>query len=216
MDNETEKQRDLFNGALGTEYFVLQGASSGTVSESGSRSSLYLMSLSSGMVALGFALNASSGAFIPFAAAVLPTIFVLGAFTIVRLVDTSIQNVRAAHRMARIRRFYAGLVPEGPEFFNPGETESADAEAALGVAFNRWTLWFTMASTIGIVNAVVGGSALALLFFGPLHLDGTVSIVVGVIAFVLFVATAHEYQRRRFAVEFPETHSRATKSTGAA
>jgi len=41
--------------ALVTEHFVLQGTSSSTVSESGSRVSIYLSALSSGLVAIGFA-----------------------------------------------------------------------------------------------------------------------------------------------------------------
>jgi MarR family transcriptional regulator, organic hydroperoxide resistance regulator len=39
--------------ALGTEYFVLQSTASSTISESGSRVSIYLSSLASGLVALG-------------------------------------------------------------------------------------------------------------------------------------------------------------------
>lgn len=40
--------------ALVTEHFVLQGTSSSTISESGSRLSIYLSALSSGLVAIGY------------------------------------------------------------------------------------------------------------------------------------------------------------------
>jgi hypothetical protein len=44
-----------FISALTTEHFVLQGAVSANTSEVGTRASLYLFSLSSSLVALGFA-----------------------------------------------------------------------------------------------------------------------------------------------------------------
>jgi hypothetical protein len=48
-----EKPPPDFMSALGTEYFVLQSTASSTISESGSRVSIYLSSLASGLVALG-------------------------------------------------------------------------------------------------------------------------------------------------------------------
>jgi hypothetical protein len=76
-----EQARDqAFFSALTTEHFVLQSVSSTTVSESSSRASLYLMALSSSLVAIGFAAQAP-GAFAPFVAAVLPAVFILGLFT---------------------------------------------------------------------------------------------------------------------------------------
>ena len=50
-----EKPPPEFMSALGTEYFVLQSTASSTISESGSRVAIYLSSLSSGLVAIGFA-----------------------------------------------------------------------------------------------------------------------------------------------------------------
>jgi len=45
--------------ALTTEHFTLQGARSQTASESASRASLYILSVSSALVALGFIGQAS-------------------------------------------------------------------------------------------------------------------------------------------------------------
>ena len=68
--------------ALVTEHFVLQGTSSSTISESGSRVSIYLSALSSGLVAIGFA-SASDRALESLAFTILPVVFILGCFTIV-------------------------------------------------------------------------------------------------------------------------------------
>ncbi len=104
MDGDDDRRGD-FVGALNTESFVLQGMASATISESSSRSSLYLLTVSSALVSLGFVLGLSPDVFVPFAAAALTTVFVLGWFTVFRLLDTSIANIRATRQMAHIRRY---------------------------------------------------------------------------------------------------------------
>jgi hypothetical protein len=66
-----------------TEHFVLQSAASSTISESDSRVAIYLSSLSSGLVAIGFA-SSSPHALAALTFSVLPTVFILGCFTVVR------------------------------------------------------------------------------------------------------------------------------------
>jgi MarR family transcriptional regulator, organic hydroperoxide resistance regulator len=56
-----EKPPPEFMSALGTEYFVLQSTASSTIGESGSRVSIYLSSLASGLVAIGFASSSPRG-----------------------------------------------------------------------------------------------------------------------------------------------------------
>ena len=90
---------------LTTEHFTLQGARSQTVSESGARSSLYLGSVSSTLIALGFVSQVSEGGdvFQLFALGALPTLFFLGIFTFVRLVESSVEDIgygRAINRWA--------------------------------------------------------------------------------------------------------------------
>jgi hypothetical protein len=54
MTMDEQARRSEFMSALTTEHFVLQSATSTSVSESASRASLYIMSLSSVLVAMGF------------------------------------------------------------------------------------------------------------------------------------------------------------------
>src|SRR5207302_1842283 len=65
--------------ALGNQYGRLQSARGGTISESSSRTSLYLTSLTGAVVALSFVAQASrfSETFFVFALAVLPVVFFL-------------------------------------------------------------------------------------------------------------------------------------------
>ncbi len=184
--------------ALVTEHFALQSSAAATISESASRSSLYLLSLSSSLVALGFATE-TEGVFAPFAAAVLPTLFVVGCFTVVRLVDTSIENILCLRGIARIHRHYAELVPEGPEFFGRATDDAAVAKQMTGTrASNRTAVLFTMASMIAAVNSVLGGTAVTLLLAGALGIDRGLAIGAGVLAALALFAAAYAYEQRRF------------------
>lgn len=104
--------------ALTTEHFALQSTASTTVSESGTRASLYVIALSSSLVAIGFSVG-SKRAFVPLLATVLPVVFLLGIFTVVRLVETGVQNLLCLRRIAHIHGYYRGLLPEAPPTLTP-------------------------------------------------------------------------------------------------
>src|SRR5919199_166412 len=80
--------------ALTTEHFTLQGARAQTMSESSARASLYIVAVSSTLVALGFITQLSEigDIFNVFALTVLPTLYVLGAVTFVRMVECSAED----------------------------------------------------------------------------------------------------------------------------
>ncbi len=107
--DEKERQSALLS-ALTTEHFVLQTAASATVNESAARASIYVMSLSTSVVAMAFA-SQSRDAFGPFAASVLPALYFLGVFTIIRLVDVHGEYMHYLARIARIRSYYRALIP---------------------------------------------------------------------------------------------------------
>ncbi|WP_157780441.1 hypothetical protein [Leifsonia xyli] len=191
-----------FLGVLNTEYFVLQGASNASISESSSRSSLYLVTLSSALVSLGFVSGASPDLFLPFAAAALTTVFVLGWFTIARLIDTAIENLRALRGMARIRRYYAGVHPAAPPFFVSAGDDASDAYDMLGMRSSRRWVVGTMASMVGAVNAVVGGSGVAI-FLGAAGAATAICFAMGVIVGAILFAVSAALQIQRFNRAFP-------------
>jgi hypothetical protein len=94
--------------ALSTEHFTLQGARAQTMSESSARASLYIISVSSTLVALGFIAQVSTigDLFNVFALTVLPTLYVLGTVTFVRLVECSAEDLRYGLAINRIRAYY--------------------------------------------------------------------------------------------------------------
>src|SRR5579862_9610197 len=180
-----------FMSALGTEYFVLQSTASSTISESGSRVSIYLSSLASGLVALGFS-SSSPRAFASLAFTVLPTVFVLGWFTIVRLTDTSVANIVSLRRMERIRAYYATLTPVAPPYFGADEVTGQHS-----VSYGRWSFLFTMASMVITVNCVLGGATIALLCDLALKAPLPAAAGIGVVAGLAMLTLSLRYEHLR-------------------
>lgn len=183
--------------ALSTEHFVLQTAANATVSDAAARSSLYVFSLSSALVAMGFA-SQSHDFFVPFMAVVLSGLFVLGLFTIARLVESVLENMRFLAQIARIRARYRELTPEAAQFFaaHLGRwPEGKDEPALSGPLIGFIT---TTASMISFINSVIGGTGVALLigYLFPSR-AGSVSLFLGAAVAVLLMGMFLFYQQRR-------------------
>jgi hypothetical protein len=179
---------------LTTEHFTLQGARSQTVGESAARSSMYLFSVSSTLVALGFVSQVSEGGevFQLFALTVLPTLFFLGVFTFVRLVQSSIEDFRYGRAINRIRHYYLEQAGEGARYFL-----MSGYDDPRGVLWNmsleggsRWQLFFGTASAVSVINSVVGAGAIAILLGVTLDLPLAVAATAGV-AFLAASVTIH-------------------------
>ena len=190
-----EKPPPEFMSALVTEHFVLQGTSSSTISESGSRVSIYLSALSSGLVAMGFA-SSSRRALESLAFTVLPVVFILGWFTIVRLTDTSVANIVSQRRMDLIKAYYASIYPPAAVYFGLERT-GVSGVGTHGVRYGRWSFLFTMASMVIAVNSVVGGAAIALVCALAAHAPSPVPALAGIVAGLVLLALGLYYQQGR-------------------
>ena len=197
--NDSESKA-AFMTALTTEHFVLQTAASATVSEAAGRSSLYVLSLSSCLVAIGFA-SRSRETLVPFLATVLCSVFVLGLFTVVRLVDTTLENMRCLTGIARIRGYYRTLTPEAAVYLAAEHGRWPEGHApSLGlgplVAF-----FTTSASVIAFINSIVAGVGVTLLatdlFIG---VQNAVALGLGVATALILMAAFVFYQRWRFRI----------------
>src|SRR5919106_634866 len=136
---DEQYERSALLAALTTEHFVLQTANNSTYSEASARSTLYVMALSSSLVAIGFVAG-STDLLIPFAAIVLSVVFLLGIFTVARLVETALDSMYCMQGIARIRGYYRSLGPEAAGYFSPEhgrwpETEDPALRLGLGVAY---------------------------------------------------------------------------------
>ena len=197
-----EQVNQAFMTALVTEHFVLQSAAGVTVTEASGRASLYLTALSSSLIAMGFAAQAP-GAFVPFAAVVMPTIVVMGVFTIVRLIDTGVQNLIFQAGIARIRGYYRTIRPESAAYFSPWggprQTEAAQAMAAIGVKRGPLVGFSTTASMIATINSIVTGAGVTLGCIWAMGRDRIlVAVIVGLATVILSMAVFYRYQNHRF------------------
>ena len=184
--------------ALTTEHFVLQTASNATYAEASARSTLYVMALSSSLVAIGFVAG-STQALIPFAAIVLPAVFLLGIFTVVRLVETALENMHCLRGIARIRGYYRSLGPEAARQFSAEWGRWPEAEAP-SLRLGRALAFFgTTASMIAVINNVVAGAGVSLLarYLNP-SAPAWMPAAAGVVGALVLTWLFYRYQRWRF------------------
>jgi len=162
VDNRPEPGQ-AFISALVTEHFVLQSARSTTVSEAVGRMTVYLTCVSSSLVAFGF-FAAATHRLAPVVATVLPALIVLGVFTFVRLVETSVENLVFLLRIEAIRRYYARLDPAAGAFFaSAGDLRASAALASTGMRAGLTEMFFTGASMVAAVTSILAAAGAALL-----------------------------------------------------
>jgi hypothetical protein len=195
---DDKERQAAFLSALVTEHFTLQSAASAMVSEAAARASLYVFSLSSSLVAMGFA-SRSPETFRPFSAAVLPALFVLGLFTIIRLVDTGIENQQFLRGIARIRGYYRTLTPEAAIYFSAESGRWPEGSAPPIFSGTLVAFLTTAASMIAFINGIVAGTGVTLLAYSLLGADRIgFAVCLGVAATVVLMAVFLVYQRWRY------------------
>jgi hypothetical protein len=193
MDEEQSRRRGEFMQALTTEHFALQGARSATISESATRSALYLTTLSSAVVVMALVIQVTrlGEAFFVFAIAILPVVFFLGLVTFGRLLQTGVEDVIYARAISRIRSFYSDIDPSRADYFAQTSVDQVGL-SAMGLFKLRWQQFLAAAATIAIVNAVVGGAFVALTIRGlagqmPVELVMLIGAVVAALLAFIFL-----------------------------
>jgi hypothetical protein len=198
MADEADRQALLTT--LTTEHFSLQGSRGSTVAESSARAAMYLGSLSASLVSLGFVaqISATGDTFRVFALVVLPTLFVLGVFTFVRLVESTIEDLFYGRAINRIRRYYHELAgPEARYFMLVPYDDARGVLRNMGLTPSKWQLYFTSSSAIAVVNSVVGGAALAIACWVAFDASLGAAAIVGTICAVVSVVVHVRWARRR-------------------
>ena len=188
--------------ALTTEHFTLQGARAATTSESAARSSLFLGSVSSALVALGFLASVSGGdsaLFRTFALTALPTLCLLGVVTYVRLVELGTEDILYGRAINRIRNHYLELAgSEARLFMMRANDDALGVLTNMGLRPGRLQLYLTNSFAIGVVTAVLGGSAVALAIGAISGAPLGVDIAVGAVVAIATVPALMRYSRRHY------------------
>jgi hypothetical protein len=191
---------------LTTEHFTLQGARGSTISESSARAAMYLGSLSASLVSLGFVaqISATGDTFRVFALVVLPTLFVLGVFTFVRLVESAVEDIYYGRAINRIRSYY--LEQAGPEarwFMLEGNDDAPGVLRNMGLTPSGHQLYFTASSAIAVVNSVVGGAAFGIAVWVAFDASLAAAAIAGAFILVASVAAHLRWLRRRLEAGAP-------------
>ena len=166
MDQPTDPlARQLALTALTTEHFNLQTARMGTIAEANGRSTLYLGALSSAVIAVAFVgqANQLGDTFYLFALTLLPPVFLLGVFTYLRLVQTSIEDMVYTAGVVSDPPVLPGPGPAAVPFFPPTDPQGITKLERIGVVpTGPLQMLLTAASMVACINAIVGGVAVAL------------------------------------------------------
>ena len=162
-----------------TEHFVLQGARAATVAESTGRASMFLFSVSGGLVALGLVATASriGTAFYAFGIVVLPTLAFVGFVTFERALQSAIEDNGLMRRVALLRRYYFDNAPELARYLVT--IEPWERARAQGFPFRRQALR-TVAGMVGVITAVLAGSTASLIVIVSSDHLGAAALISGV------------------------------------
>lgn len=188
--------------ALTTEHFTLQTARSATISDTHGRSSLYLSTVSSAVVALAFIAQVSrvGQPFFLFALAILPVLFLLGILTFLRLVDSSIEDAFLARAINRIRHRYTELDPASRSYFLLSGNDDLDGvmrNAGLSPS-SRWHLLSHTASMVAVVTSMIGGVFVVLVVDVAWNLPLSHSVALGAAVALASAAVLMAHQSRRW------------------
>jgi hypothetical protein len=201
LDEPTDPTtRQMAVTALTTEHFNLQTSRMGTISEANGRSSLYLGTLSSATIAIAFIGQADDlgNTFSLFALTLLPTVFLLGIFTFVRLVQTGIEDYVYGIGTVRIREFFMRIDPEVAPFFLPTDVEGIKKLQRMGmISTSPLQGLLTPGSMVACINSIVAGVIIALAL-RLLGMSVEASAVIGGVSAVAVGALFVTWGIRRF------------------
>jgi hypothetical protein len=185
--------------ALTTEHFTLQGARSQTMSESSARASVFVFSVSSVLVALGFIGQVSDvgDVFHAFALTVLPTLYLLGAVTFVRLVECGAEDLRYGMAINRIRSYYREVAGDRANLFLlSGYDDAAGVFTNMGIPAEGRSPVFAFSSAVAVIDGVVGGGAVAIALGALADAPLAVAAGVGAVAAIASVVGWVRYALR--------------------
>lgn len=186
---------------LSTEHWSLLSARSLAYNESFARAGMFLTFLSASLVALAFVASAMAfdRTFLVLAALLLTVDLVIGLATFGRMLDTSMDDLRAIAGMNRIRNAYAQIAPAVLPFFISSTHDDSrgvmqtygEPEVRAGVAafIHGLTTAGGMISAIDAILAAAVAGIIAVIIDASL----TIALVAALVAFVVVFAGINRY-----------------------
>ena len=137
----------------------------------------------------------------------LPTLYLLGVFTFVRLVECGAEDDRYGVAINRIRHYYKQIAGEEARLFLlSGHDDWPGVFGNAAVRAEGRKQFFTFASVVAVINSVIGGSTVALAtsvaFDAPLGVSAGAGGAVGLLSLALLLRQAdHLLQERAGSTE---------------
>jgi hypothetical protein len=185
-----------------TEHFTLQGARSSTIAESTGRASMFLTSVSGGLVAFGLVATATGvgGAFYAFGLVLLPTLAFVGLVTFERTLQSGLQDFEYARRITQLRAYYFDNAPElAPYLLSVRPEHEFKAEGVRGRSFHAQG-FRTVAGMVGVITAVLLGAEAGLAVTAAVDVPAA-ALASGVIIGLAALFALMRYQWRVWADE---------------
>jgi hypothetical protein len=158
-----KEPRSVAVSFITSEHFTLQMARSAAITETTGRATIFIGSVSAGMIALGLIATVThlDTAFYAFGLVVLTTLSAIGFATFDWVVQSGIEDMQYAERIARLRAGYLHLAPELTRYL-------ASVPSLLQLAVHaergrRWRVFRTVAAMVGLVTAILAGAAAGML-----------------------------------------------------
>ncbi|GHO47361.1 hypothetical protein [Ktedonospora formicarum] len=199
QQQDEQKSRELSSqlvSIMTTEHYNLQTGRAMTISEANGRASLFVGSVSSGLVALALVAQLSqlSIAFFAFSLIVLPTLFFMGLLTFQRILQSGMADLVYSRGINRIRHLYLEHAPEMQPYFILGSHDDGEIISQESMLPNWLQSFFTMASMVSIITSVLAGSFFGILFI-LFALPLWTCIVAGGIGFLISIVLLQTYQQ---------------------
>lgn len=176
---------------LANEHSALQTGRSGTIFEANGRTTVYLSSVSSALVALAFIGQVSNmgQAFYIFSLVLFPCLFFIGLVTFHRALQATAEDMVYTMGLSRIRHFYIEVVPELKDYIILTKSDNLQSAGKDdGVKDFWWQMFVTTAGMVAIINSVLAGVFAGMVsgaLSGPLWLCLVCGIFVALISIVL-------------------------------
>jgi hypothetical protein len=203
MHEVSDRSMERLSQYLTTEHSTLQGARNGTIAEANGRLGHYLSTVGSGVVALAFVASASNlqPVFLAFSSVIFPMMIILGAVTLIRIIQIGVHDAKLAQAINRIRHFYLEVAPAAETYFSfPQFDDPASVQTSM-MPFHFHLQG--LASTPGplmLINSVLCGAFAAILCAGGLAIPVIPTVAIGLIviamAFLLHRSLAERLWRQ--------------------
>ncbi|HZY96468.1 MAG TPA: hypothetical protein VFE35_05155 [Candidatus Cybelea sp.] len=146
---------------LTTEHLTLQTARQLCLQDMQGRSTMFLTIVSASLIAIGFFGTAThfGGGFVVFVLALLTSLWVLGFFTFVRILQAAVEDVIISFGIARIRHRYTEIAPNlRDSLVRSIHDDFRGINAEMGSEQSWWQRLMPTYVVISFVTSVVSGA----------------------------------------------------------